>query len=140
LALNLTGTFLSCQLGARLMVEAPGTNRSIIVISSIRAVGARPGLTAYATTKAGIDQMARIAAYELAPHRIRVNVVAPGITATPMAVEDNPTLFAERIRDVPLGRAGAPDDVAGAVTYLCLPAAEFITGATLNVDGGESLW
>jgi len=86
LALNLTGTFLCCQLGARLMLEAPG------------------------------------------------------ITATPMAVEDNPDLFVDRIRDVPIGRAGTPTDVADAVTYLCHPAAAFITGATLNVDGGESLW
>jgi 3-oxoacyl-[acyl-carrier protein] reductase len=139
-ALNLTGTFLCCQHGARLMVEAPGTNRSIVVISSIRAVGARPGLAAYATTKAGIDQLARIAAYELAPEGIRVNVVAPGITATPLALEENAALFGERIRDVPLGRAGTPADVAGAVSYLCHPAAAFVTGTTLTVDGGESLW
>jgi glucose 1-dehydrogenase len=141
IALNLTGTFLCCQQAARRMVEAPvGTNRAIVVVSSIRADGVRPGLTGYAVTKAGVNQLVRAAAYELAPHGIRVNALSPGITATPLAQEDNPELFEERSKTVPMGRAGTPADMAAAALYLCSPSASFVTGANLVVDGGESLW
>lgn len=141
LALNLTGTFLCCQQAARRMIEAPvGTNRAIVVVSSIRADGVRPGLTGYAVTKAGVNQLVRAAAYELAPHGIRVNALSPGITATPLAQEDNPELFEERSKTVPMGRAGTPADMAAAALYLCSPSASFVTGANLVVDGGESLW
>jgi glucose 1-dehydrogenase len=141
LALNLTGTFLCCQQAARRMIEAPvGSNRAIVVVSSIRADGVRPGLTGYAVTKAGVNQLVRAAAYELAPHGIRVNALSPGITATPLAQEDNPELFEERSKTVPMGRAGTPADMAAAALYLCSPSASFVTGANLVVDGGESLW
>ena len=141
IALNLTGTFLCCQAAARLMVAAPGeANRSIVVVSSIRADGARPGLAPYATTKAGLNQLVRIAAYELAPFGIRVNALSPGITATPLSLEGNAELFEERAKTVPMGRAGTPDDMAAAALYLCSPAAGFVTGTNLVVDGGESLW
>ena len=141
IALNLTGTFLCCQRAARLMAEAPpAVNRSIVVVSSIRGDGVRPGLTAYAVTKAGLNQMVRVAAYELAPLGIRVNALSPGITATPLALEGNPELFAERSQNVPMGRAGTPADMAAAARYLCSPAAAFVTGTNLVVDGGESLW
>jgi glucose 1-dehydrogenase len=141
LALNLTGTFLCCQQAARRMIEEPvGSNRAIVVVSSIRADGVRPGLTGYAVTKAGVNQLVRAAAYELAPHGIRVNALSPGITATPLAQEDNPELFEERSKTVPMGRAGTPADMAAAALYLCSPSASFVTGANLVVDGGESLW
>lgn len=141
IALNLTGTFLCCQAAARMMVGVPGEpNRSIVVVSSIRADGARPGLAPYATSKAGLNQLVRIAAYELAPHGIRVNALSPGITATPLSQEGNAELFEERAKTVPMGRAGTPADMAAAALYLCSPAAGFVTGTNLIVDGGESLW
>jgi glucose 1-dehydrogenase len=141
LALNLTGTFLCCQRAARLMVEAPtDSNRSIIVASSIRAHGVRPGLAAYAATKAAVNQLVRVAAYELAPRGVRVNALSPGITATPLALEENPEIFAERTKTVPMGRAGTPEDMAAAALFLASPAASFVTGANVVVDGGESLW
>jgi glucose 1-dehydrogenase len=141
IALNLTGTFLCCQAAARLMVTAPvGTNRSIVVVSSIRAHGVRPGLAAYAVTKAGLNQLVRVAAYELAPLGIRVNALSPGITATPLSQEANPELFEERAKTVPMGWAGTPGDMAAAALYLCSPASGFVTGTDLVVDGGESLW
>jgi glucose 1-dehydrogenase len=140
MALNLTGTFLCCQAAARMMAAGPpGANKAIVVISSIRGLGIRPGLAAYAATKAGVNQLVRMAAYELAPQGIRVNTVSPGITATPLAQEGNPELFAERSETVPMGRPGTPADMAAATLYLCSPAAAFITGANLVVDGGESL-
>lgn len=140
MALNLTGTFRCCQEAARMMVEAKGANRSIVVVSSIRGLGVRPGLVPYAVSKAGVNQFVRSTAYELAAEGIRVNAVSPGITVTPLATEENPELLVERTRSVPMGRAGTPADVAAAVAYLCDPASSFVTGTNLVVDGGESLW
>jgi len=140
LALNLTGTFLGCQLAARAMARSPQENMAILVVSSIRAVGVRPGRLAYAVTKAGLNQLVRVAAYELAPLGIRVNALSPGITATPLALEGNPEIFAEMVEEVPMGRAGTPSDMAEGALYLCSPTANFVTGANLVVDGGESLY
>jgi glucose 1-dehydrogenase len=138
LGLNLTGTFLCCQQAARRMVDGEG-DRSILVISSIRGLGARPGVLPYAVTKAGLNQMVRVAAYELAGSGVRVNALSPGITVTPLS-DANPEVRASRAASVPLGRAGYPDDMAGAAVYLCSPGASFVTGVNLVVDGGESLW
>jgi glucose 1-dehydrogenase len=138
-ALNLTGTFLCCQQAGRMMRNLEGENRAILVISSIRAVGARPGRLVYSATKAAVNQLVRVAAQELAPFGIRINTLSPGITATPMA-EGNPEAFAEAEANVPLGRAGKPDDMAAGALYLCSPGAAFVTGANLVVDGGESLY
>ena len=139
LALNLTGAFLCCQGAARLMVERPTPNQSILVVSSIRALGAVPGRLAYAVTKAGVNQLVRVGAVELAGHGIRVNALSPGITATPLSMERNPAVFAEMAATVPLGRAGTPLDMAAAAVYLSSPSAHFVTGVNLVVDGGESL-
>ncbi|KRB76358.1 3-oxoacyl-ACP reductase [Nocardioides sp. Root190] len=140
LALNLTGTFLCVQGAARVMVDQPPGNKSIIVVSSIRGLGARPGVAPYAATKAGLNQLARVAAYELAPLGVRVNVLSPGITATPLSMDHNPDLLRERTEDVPMGRPGTPDDMARAAAYLAGPGSGFVTGTNLVVDGGESLW
>ncbi|OHV58715.1 hypothetical protein BCD48_42165 [Pseudofrankia sp. BMG5.36] len=164
-ALNLTGTFLGCQRAAQAMLAAGGpadngpvdngpadngpvdggpvdggANRAILVVSSIRSLGVRPGRLAYSATKAALNQLVRVAAYELAGHQIRVNALLPGITATPLALEGNPEVFAEASASVPLGRAGTARDMAAAAVYLCSPAARFVTGVNLVVDGGESLW
>ncbi len=144
--LNLTGSFLCIQGAAQRMVaQSSGDgptrrDRSILVVSSIRAVGARPGRVVYSATKAGVNQMVRVAAYELAPLGIRLNLLSPGITATPLALEGNPTVFAEMAEMVPMGRAGEIHDMGSAAAFLCSPAAGFITGANLTVDGGEALW
>ena len=141
LALNLTGAVLCCQQAAQMMAEAPeDANKAILTVSSIRALGVRPGRLAYAVTKAGLNQFVRAAAYELAPLGIRVNALSPGITATPLALEGNPEVFEEMVSMVPLGRAGEPEDMAAAALYLCSTASRFVTGANLVVDGGESLW
>jgi len=140
LAVNLTGTFLGVQWAARRMAKLdPDANRAILVISSIRALGARPGRLAYSATKGALNQLVRVAALELAEHGIRVNALSPGITATPMALEKNPEVYAQMTASVPLGRSGAPEDMGAAARYLCSPAARFVTGTNLVVDGGESL-
>jgi glucose 1-dehydrogenase len=140
LALNLTGTFLAMQwAGRRMRASVDGSDRSILVISSIRALGARPGRAPYSATKAALNQLVRVAALELAPDGIRVNTLSPGITATPMALRDNPEIYAEATAAVPMGRSGTPLDMGAAAVYLSSPQARFVTGANLIVDGGESL-
>jgi NAD(P)-dependent dehydrogenase (short-subunit alcohol dehydrogenase family) len=143
IALNLTGTFLCMQEAARIMVDMPeGSNRAMVVVSSIRGLGIRPGLAAYAATKAAVNQLVRMVAYELAPHGIRVNALSPGITVTPLVAESlkaNPEILAERTADVPMGRPGQPDDMGDAALFLCQPASRFVTGTNMIVDGGEHL-
>jgi 3-oxoacyl-[acyl-carrier protein] reductase len=139
IGLNLTGNFLCVQKAARMMKEGTSTNRSIIVVSSIRAVGTRPGTLPYSVAKAGLNQLVRISAYELASEGIRVNALSPGITATPLT-QANPDTFARMVATVPTGRAGSPADMAHAALYLADPAAAFVTGTNLVVDGGEGLW
>ncbi|MGW4481694.1 SDR family oxidoreductase [Rhodococcus triatomae] len=137
--LNLTGTFLCVQAAARRMVAAPDVNRSIVVTSSIRALGARSGVAPYAASKAGVNQLVRVAAYELATTGVRVNALSPGITATPLSQERN-SLFDERAATVPMGRAGTPADMAEAALFLVSPGSAFVTGTNMVVDGGESLY
>jgi glucose 1-dehydrogenase len=140
LDLNLTGTFLALQwAGRRMLAETDGSDRSILVISSIRALGARPGRAPYSATKAALNQLVRVAALEFAPAGVRVNALSPGITATPMALRENPEIYAEATAAVPLGRSGTPLDMGAAAVYLSSPQARFVTGANLIVDGGESL-
>jgi glucose 1-dehydrogenase len=137
-ALNFTGTILCMQRAAQMMREHPIDNSCIIVVSSIRGLGAVPGRLIYAATKAGVNQAARVAAAELAPLGIRVNILSPGITETPLTAQ-NPEVFAAMTATVPMGRAGQPTDLAEAANFLCSPAARFITGLNMIVDGGESL-
>ena len=137
-ALNFTGTVHCCQLAGRMMAENPQPNAAIVLVSSIRALGARPGRLVYSATKAGVNQAVRVAAMELAPLGIRVNALSPGITETPLTAK-NPEAFAEAVANVPLGRAGKPADLAEAAYFLCSPTSGFITGINLIVDGGESL-
>ena len=143
MALNLTGTFLCMQEAGRIMVDMPiDANRSMVVVSSIRGLGIRPGLAAYASSKAAVNQLVRMAAYELASHGIRVNALSPGITVTPLVAENlkaNPDILAERTADVPMGRPGQPEDMANAALFLCRPESGFVTGTNMVVDGGEHL-
>ncbi len=142
-ALNLTGAFLCMQEAGRIMADmAVDANRSIVVVSSIRGSGVRPGTGVYAATKAAVNHLARVAAWELAPMGIRVNTLSPGITITPLVAETlkaNHDILAQRTADVPMGRAGQPEDMGAAALYLCQPASRFVTGVDLTVDGGEHL-
>jgi 3-oxoacyl-[acyl-carrier protein] reductase len=143
IALNLTGTFLCMQEAGRIMAEMPAdSNRSMIVVSSIRGSGVRPGTGVYAATKAAVNHLARVVAYELAPLGIRVNTLSPGITVTPLVaatLEENPDILAQRTADVPMARPGQPEDMGDAALFLAQPASRFVTGVDLPVDGGEHL-
>jgi NAD(P)-dependent dehydrogenase (short-subunit alcohol dehydrogenase family) len=135
---NLKGTFFCLQEAARAMQKR--RKGVIITFASTSAfVASRIPEIAYDVTKGGIRQLTVSAAVELAPYGIRVNAVAPGTILTDfnrasLDTADKLQLVADRL---PLGRVGEPNDVVGAVTFLCSPAASYITGHTLVVDGGR---
>ena len=118
---------------------------SIILVGSTTADRGRPGLSIYAASKAAVRSLARGWANELADRGIRVNVVVPGSTATPgsdnLALQTNPDTTVEqfraaRISTIPLGRFGEPVEIAGAAVFLASDLSSFITGSTIDADGG----
>lgn len=139
LALNLTGTFACVQGAARRMVEHGQGNRCVIAVSSVRGLGGRPGTSHYATSKAGLNQMMRVAARELAEHQVRMNILSPGLTMTPLA-SANPEVSAKVAAQVPFGRAAEPEEIAAGAHYFASPGAGCVTGANLVIDGGDTLW
>lgn len=109
---------------------------AIMNVSSVHGGAGFPGHAAYAATKGALNAFTRALAIDLAPRRIRVNAVAPGLIEVPRYFE-MPGYSSERTaRRVPWGRMGAPADVAGVVAFLVSPAADYVTGQLLYVDGG----
>jgi NAD(P)-dependent dehydrogenase (short-subunit alcohol dehydrogenase family) len=108
----------------------------IIFLSSVSAYVGLPGQANYAASKAGLVGMARAIAREVGSRQITVNVVAPGLVATDMTDALGEDRVALMTTQVPLGRIGSVEDVAGVVGFLASPAAAYITGAVLPVDGG----
>jgi NAD(P)-dependent dehydrogenase (short-subunit alcohol dehydrogenase family) len=130
---NLKGCFLCTQTAARHMKSSGG---AIVNIGSGSNKVPFPRLVAYTASKGGIEMLTKVAAVELAEHRIRVNCVAPGAIEIERTRLERPNYGAVMAAATPLGRVGTPEDVADAVVFLAGPAAGFITGQTLNVDGG----
>jgi NAD(P)-dependent dehydrogenase (short-subunit alcohol dehydrogenase family) len=142
LDVNLTGAFHTAQAAAARMVREGMPGLLLFTGSWVGSVP-WPEITAYATSKAGLEMLARQAARELAPHGIRANVVAPGIVRAGMArrqLETEPQYAARAARVVPLGELQTAEQVAGAVSFLCSPDAAYMTGSTLLIDGGASLF
>jgi NAD(P)-dependent dehydrogenase (short-subunit alcohol dehydrogenase family) len=138
---NLGQVLLCTQRVARAMVEA-GTGGSIVNIASIEGTRGAPGYAAYAAAKAGVINLTRTAALELAPHGIRVNCLAPDITETEglraLAADqgDEAVPLARLANVVPLGRAGHVDEMAGAAVFLASGLSSYVTGQVIHVDGG----
>ncbi len=142
LAVNLTGCFHIGQVTARRMVAA-GVRGAIVMISSWVQDIPWPEGTAYCSAKSGLKMLARCMARELAPHGIRVNVVAPGIVNAGLSrqvMEEDADFRPRALRAIPLGELQTVDQVAQALLWTCLPASDYMTGATLLIDGGCSLY
>ncbi|MGU3560703.1 SDR family NAD(P)-dependent oxidoreductase [Methylobacterium radiotolerans] len=139
LGVNLRGAFLPAQRAAQAWIERGQRGGSITLTSSIAARAGVVGLAPYGASKGGVDQLVRNLAVEWAPHGIRVNAVAPGYVANVMAgvtVHADPATE-ERIRTfTPLGRRATVEEIAAPFVFLASPAAAYITGAVLAVDGG----
>ena len=137
IAVNLTGMFHLGQAVARQMV-AQGGSGSIINVTSQLAEVARPERAAYVASKGGGRSLTHAMALELAPHGIRVNAIAPGPTLTGLtrASYADPERRRATIAQIPLGRLGEPDDIAGAILFLASEESRWVTGSTVTVDGG----
>jgi len=131
---NLTGAFFTARPALRGMLRRRAG--SIVAVSSIVGVTGNPGQANYAAAKAGLIGLVRALAREVGPRGVRVNAVAPGYIATGMTAGLSDEQRDAILGATPLGRLGEPEDVAGAVAFLCSEDAAFVTGAVLSVDGG----
>lgn len=144
---NLTGPFLLTRAALPQLLETQG---AIVSVASVSALRAGPGLAAYAASKAGLVMFTQVVALDYGPAGVRANVVCPGWTRTDMADAEMDGLAAERdttrerayatvTADVPLRRPARSNEVADVIRWLLSPAASYVTGATVTVDGGTSV-
>lgn len=136
-AVNLDGTFHTLRAALPHLLAGGG---SIVTVASANATRPLPGEAPYSAAKAGVVNLTRTAAVEYAP-TVRANCVSPGFVATPLTapVTERPELVAAAEAGTPLGRLGSAEEVAEVIAFLCSPAAAYITGQELVVDGGALL-
>lgn len=145
---NLTGQFLCAREAVRefkrrgVVPEISCAAGKIICVSSVHDVIPWAGHVNYAASKGGVSLMMKSIAQEVAPHRIRVNAISPGAVRTPINVEawNTPEAYADLMRLVPYKRIGEVDDIARAAVWLASDDSDYITGASLYVDGGMTLY
>lgn len=134
---NLKGTFLVTRSALKPMIKQRGGK--IVNITSVMGLIANPGQANYSASKAGIIGFTRTVAKEVGSRNIQVNAVAPGFVETALTEALGDELKKSIIKDIPAGRLGTAEDIAGVVVFLCSPAANYITGQTITVDGGMIL-
>ena len=141
LTVNLASQFACAQEAAHVMLERECDRGRIIMVTSVNQTLAVPEQVAYCASKGGTMQMAKVLALELAETGITVNLIAPGTVVTDLNrhLMDDPAFRQKRLDPVPMKRLGDPGDIAGAAVFLAGPAASYMTGSTLVVDGGLSL-
>ena len=141
LDIKLTGSFLMSQAVVPTMIQH-GQGGSILNISSIAGKKGNPNMVAYCTSNFGIQGFSQALAMELAPHNIRVNAVCPGIIDT-SRMDDlgRDDTWDKTIKQlIPLNRPGSDEEIGKFLAYLCTPDASYITGQSLNIDGGMVMW
>jgi 2-deoxy-D-gluconate 3-dehydrogenase len=134
---NLTATFELCQLAGRIMVAQ--RSGKIVNIASVMSFQGGWRISSYAASKGGVSQLTMALANEWAPHGVNVNAIAPGYVKTALNARiwrDDPERTAQIDVRIPAGRWGEPADIGGAVVFLSSPAADYVQGITLPVDGG----
>jgi NAD(P)-dependent dehydrogenase (short-subunit alcohol dehydrogenase family) len=142
LDVNLTGCFNVGQAAARLMIQRQRPGKIIFTGSWVGDVP-WPDISVYSVTKAGIRMLAKSMARELAPHGIRVNVIAPGIVFAGLArqqYETDPEYAKRASTAIPLGEFGTAEQIGAATAFLCSPDSDYMTGSVLLIDGGASLF
>jgi len=141
LDINLRAVFLLMQKTLPFIIERQG---NIVNVSSVTGLRAFPGVLAYCVSKAGLDQLTRCAALELAAKGVRVNAVNPGVVVTEIhkrggMTEEQYAAFLEHSKDThPMGRVGQPSEIADLIFFLASERAAWITGATYSIDGGRA--
>ncbi len=135
---NVRGVFLTGRAAARSMIGA-GSGGNIVTISSGAYQSGRVGASHYCASKAAVVMLTKVMALELAPHRIRVNCIAPGLVEVQSEVSPISEQYKSTLTNsIPWGRIGQPADIANAAYFLTSPEADFITGEVLMVNGGSS--
>ena len=137
LEINMTASMILCRSAMRGMMKA--RSGRVIYISSIVGVTGNPGQTNYAASKAGMIGFSKSLAAEVGSRGITVNVVAPGFIATPMTNDLDESKKAVLLSKVPIGRLGAPAEVAASVVFLASDEAAYVTGITMHVNGGMAM-
>ncbi len=132
LDVNLTGVFHCCKFGLEVMRDGG----AIVSMGSIAAIQGFFGQTNYAAAKAGVQAMMRVLARECARRGIRANAIAPGVIDTTMAATIPEAARTEMLKNIPLARLGTPEEVANVALFLCSPLASYVSGQTIEVNGG----
>ncbi|MEN3940275.1 SDR family NAD(P)-dependent oxidoreductase [Prosthecobacter sp. SYSU 5D2] len=129
---NLSGVFHCCKYGLEILRD----HGSIVSMGSIAAIQGFYGQANYAAAKAGVQAMMRVLSREAARRSIRANAIAPGVVDTAMAATIPESVRAEMLKNVPLGRFATTEEIANVALFLCSPLASYITGQTIEVNGG----
>jgi NAD(P)-dependent dehydrogenase (short-subunit alcohol dehydrogenase family) len=135
---NMTGMYLTCKHGVKAIKATAGKGAVVLTGSPTGMSGCTPANVAYGSSKGGVHGLSRVMAVDHAPEGIRVNVVVPGFTLTPIVRElvSDPKVYEWQVQNIPLRRGAEPEEIAGAVAFLASDDASYITGSFMFVDGG----